>query len=108
MVVARAQVPCHVASPHAGVAAPCRAKARSMLLQVVHCHPLTASYNHALFRVIVAALEESGHQVVATDLYREGFEPAMTAEERGSYFQPPYAVAGGAAPADLLRRGAVV
>jgi NAD(P)H dehydrogenase (quinone) len=75
-----------------------------MLLQVVHCHPLTASYNHALFRVIVTALEESGHQAVATDLYREGFEPAMTAEERGSYFQPPYVGADVAAHTDLLRR----
>ena len=75
-----------------------------MLLQVVHCHPLTASYNHALFRVIVTALEQSGHKVVATDLYREGFEPAMTAEERGSYFQPPYAGADVAAHTDLLRR----
>jgi NAD(P)H dehydrogenase (quinone) len=75
-----------------------------MLLQVVHCHPLTTSYNHALFRTIVAALEKSGHQVVATDLYREGFEPAMTAEERASYPQPPYAGAGVAAYTDLLRR----
>ncbi len=39
-----------------------------MRIQVVHCHPLTNSYNHALFRAIVEALERQGHQVIATDL----------------------------------------
>ena len=56
-----------------------------MLIQVIHCHPLTESYNHALFHTIVTALEDSGHQVVATDLYREQFDPAMSADERRSY-----------------------
>ena len=49
-----------------------------MLIQVVHCHPLVESYNHALFRTIVETLKQNGHEVVATDLYREGFQPAMT------------------------------
>ncbi len=31
-----------------------------MLIQVIHCHPLTDSYNHALFKTIVAALEQKG------------------------------------------------
>ncbi|MGA2128769.1 MAG: NAD(P)H-dependent oxidoreductase, partial [Xanthobacteraceae bacterium] len=65
-----------------------------MLFQVVHCHPLTDSYNHALFREIVATLERGGHRVVATDLYREQFDPVMSAAERGSYYQPSYADAG--------------
>ena len=38
-----------------------------MLIQVVHSHPLTDSYNHALFRTIVEALQ-GRHQVVATDI----------------------------------------
>ena len=46
-----------------------------MLVQVVHCHPLTDSYNHALFYTIISALEQNGHEVVATDLYREQFDP---------------------------------
>ena len=29
-----------------------------MLIQVVHSHPLTDSYNHALFRIIVETLQE--------------------------------------------------
>jgi len=61
-----------------------------MLIQVVHSHPLTDSYNHALFRIIVEALRER-HQVIATDLYRERFSPVMTEPERRSYYQPPYA-----------------
>lgn len=61
-----------------------------MRLQVVHCHPLTGSYNHALFRAIVDTLESAGHEVVATDLYREQFAPAMTARERATYMEEEY------------------
>jgi NAD(P)H dehydrogenase (quinone) len=75
-----------------------------MLVQVVHCHPLTDSYNHALFRTIIAALEERNHQVVTTDLYREGFDPAMNAAERRSYYEPGYEDAAVAAETALLRR----
>ena len=61
----------------------CRAgRWRAMRIQVVHCHPLTSSYNHALFEAIVETLGKNGHEVVATDLYREGFQPAMTEHER--------------------------
>jgi putative NADPH-quinone reductase len=75
-----------------------------MLVQVVHCHPLTESYNHALFRTIVETLARSGHQVIATDLYREHFDPAMSSDERRSYYQPPYAGAAVATHIDALRR----
>ena len=61
-----------------------------MLIQVVHSHPLTDSYNHALFRIIVDQLQDR-HQVIATDLYRERFSPVMTEAERHSYYQPAYA-----------------
>ncbi|HEY2875177.1 MAG TPA: NAD(P)H-dependent oxidoreductase [Reyranella sp.] len=62
-----------------------------MRIQVVHCHPLTSSYNHALFEAIVETLTKNGHQVVATDLYREGFQPAMTERERATYMREDYA-----------------
>jgi NAD(P)H dehydrogenase (quinone) len=75
-----------------------------MLFQIVHCHPLTDSYNHALFRAIVETLEQRGHEVVATDLYRERFDPAMSAEERRSYYEPRYDDSGVAALTGLLRR----
>ncbi len=61
-----------------------------MRIQVVHCHPLTESYDHALFLAIVETLRKNGHEVVATDLYREGFEPAMTVEERRTYMGNDY------------------
>lgn len=61
-----------------------------MRIQVVHSHPLTESYDHALFGVIVETLKTNGHEVVATDLYREGFEPAMTEAERRSYMGNGY------------------
>ncbi|WP_027550695.1 NAD(P)H-dependent oxidoreductase [Bradyrhizobium sp. Cp5.3] len=61
-----------------------------MLIQVVHSHPLADSYNHALFRTIVETLKRR-HEVIATDLYREGFSPAMTAAERRSYYEGSYA-----------------
>lgn len=61
-----------------------------MRIQVVHSHPLTESYDHALFGVIVETLRTNGHEVVATDLYREGFEPAMTEAERRSYMGNGY------------------
>jgi NAD(P)H dehydrogenase (quinone) len=43
-----------------------------------------------LFHTIVAALEDNGHQVAATDLYREQFDPAMSADERRSYYAARY------------------
>ena len=60
-----------------------------MLIQVVHSHPLVDSYNHALFQTIVEALKPR-HEVIATDLYREEFSPAMTDRERRSYYQGSY------------------
>lgn len=62
-----------------------------MRFQVIYCHPLSDSYAHALFEAVVETLRERGHQVTATDLYREAFDPVMTAAERGSYFAASYA-----------------
>lgn len=75
-----------------------------MLIQVVHCHPLQDSYNHALFGAIVETLERGGHQVIATDLYREGFDPVLSAAERRSYYAPAYDDAAIAAQIGVLRR----
>jgi NAD(P)H dehydrogenase (quinone) len=74
-----------------------------MLIQVVHCHPLTESYNHALFRTIVETLKQNGHEVVATDLYREGFQPAMTEHERRTYVDMSYDRSAFAAHAKTLK-----
>lgn len=74
-----------------------------MLIQVVHSHPLADSYNHALFHTIVETLKPR-HEVIATDLYREGFSPAMTEAERRSYYQGPYAEDAVARLIDHVRR----
>jgi len=61
-----------------------------MRVQVVHAHPLKDSFGHALFRATVEGLLSAGHQVVETDLYAMGFEPALRPEERATYYAPPY------------------
>ncbi|MBR0839615.1 NAD(P)H-dependent oxidoreductase [Bradyrhizobium liaoningense] len=74
-----------------------------MLIQVVHSHPLADSYNHALFQTIVETLRRR-HEVIATDLYREGFSPSMTEVERRSYYQSHYADEAVAGLVEQLRR----
>ncbi len=75
-----------------------------MHIQVIHCHPLSDSYDHALFRAIVATLEAGGHGVVATDLYREEFQPVMTVHERRTYMDNNYDGSAVAGYIDTLRK----
>lgn len=75
-----------------------------MLIQVIHCHPLIDSYNHALFETILGALENNRHQVTATDLYREQFDPVMSIDERRSYYAADYDDSKIAAHTALLRK----
>jgi NAD(P)H dehydrogenase (quinone) len=56
-----------------------------MRVLVIFCHPCEDSFNAAIYRVALAALTESGHEIRAHDLYAEGFQPIMTREERQSY-----------------------
>jgi len=74
-----------------------------MRIQVVHCHPLTDSFDHALYETIVETLGRNGHGVVATDLYREGFQPAMTEAERRSYMGNDYDLSEVAEYARILK-----
>jgi NAD(P)H dehydrogenase (quinone) len=75
-----------------------------VLLQVVHAHPLTDSYNHALFRTIVDTLERGGHEIVATDLYRENFAALLTADEHRSYHAAVYDSSAVTRYTETLRR----
>ena len=75
-----------------------------MQIQVVHCHPLTESFDHALFVAIVETLRGNGHDVIATDLYREGFQPAMTEAERRSYMGNDYDLSAVAPYAETLKK----
>ena len=74
-----------------------------MRIQVVHCHPLTDSFDHALYETIVETLGRNGHGVVATDLYRESFQPAMTEAERRSYIGNDYDLSEVAEYARILK-----
>jgi NAD(P)H dehydrogenase (quinone) len=75
-----------------------------VLIQVVHCHPLTESYDHALYQVILETLRANGHEVIATDLYREDFQPAMTVSERKSYMDNEYDLSAVGTYAGILKR----
>jgi NAD(P)H dehydrogenase (quinone) len=75
-----------------------------MLIQVIYCHPLSDSYNHALFQTILETLDSRGHQVAATDLYREQFDPVMRVSERRSYYDAHYDESMVSAHTALLRR----
>jgi putative NADPH-quinone reductase len=57
-----------------------------MRIVVVHAHPSPQSYNAAVFERVIGALRTSGrHEVSAFDLYADGFEPVMSADERRAY-----------------------
>jgi NAD(P)H dehydrogenase (quinone) len=58
-----------------------------MRLLVVHAHPAPESYGSALFRAVVEAAKEGGHEVRALDLHAEGFDPVMGAEEWRGYYR---------------------
>ncbi|MCJ0761664.1 NAD(P)H-dependent oxidoreductase [Variovorax terrae] len=56
---------------------------------VVHCHPNPESFNTALYRTAVQALQRAHHELRLLDLYAEGFDPVMTREERVAYLSNP-------------------
>ncbi|MFB7368287.1 NAD(P)H-dependent oxidoreductase [Streptomyces sp. NPDC056222] len=44
-------------------------------------HPRPGSFNHAVFDAVVEELRDRGCEVLAHDLYAEGFAPALAADE---------------------------
>ena len=59
-----------------------------MRVLVVHCHPVPSSLGAAARDRALAGLDRAGHEVRLTDLYADGFEPALTAEERRTHKEP--------------------
>ncbi len=53
---------------------------------VVIAHPLPDSLCRSLARSAIERLEAAGHEVKVEDLYRDGFDPALTEAERRSYY----------------------
>jgi putative NADPH-quinone reductase len=56
-----------------------------MKILVVFCHPVRESFARAILDRCVEELGRAGHQVVVKDLYGEGFNPVLSAEERRAY-----------------------
>lgn len=56
-----------------------------MRVLLVHCHPVPESFGAALRDAALTALSDKGHEVRLTDLYAEGFDPVMGADERRAY-----------------------
>ena len=59
-----------------------------MKVLVVHCHPNPASFSAAARDRVVAALTARGDEVRVTDLYADGFDPVLSAEERERHLEP--------------------
>ena len=57
---------------------------------LVTAHPLADSLSAPLVSRAAEALASAGHEVVVEDLYRDGFDAALTAAERKSYYGQPY------------------
>ncbi len=55
---------------------------------VVHCHPSEQSFVAAARDRALAGLTTSGAEVRLLDLYREGFEPTLSAEEHRRHLTP--------------------
>ncbi len=56
-------------------------------MRVLHlyCHPLPESFHGALRAAVGRGLARAGHEVDLLDLYAEGFDPVLGAEERRGY-----------------------
>lgn len=55
---------------------------------LVYCHPVPESFNAAVRDAAMRGLERAGYEIDLLDLYAEGFDPAMSAEERRNYHTP--------------------
>ncbi|MDR0238195.1 NAD(P)H-dependent oxidoreductase [Acinetobacter sp.] len=57
---------------------------------VVIAHPINDRLCHHMAKTAIARLIANGHEVVVEDLYASGFSPALTDEERQSYYSPVF------------------
>jgi putative NADPH-quinone reductase len=75
-----------------------------MRVLLVHCHPRPDSFSAALRDAAASALQAAGHAVEVRDLHAEGFAPALSAEERGAYYDEARNLRGVEDHAAALRR----
>lgn len=55
---------------------------------IVFCHPVPDSYGAALRDAVLRGLDRAGIEADLIDLYAEGFQPALSEEERRNYHTP--------------------
>ena len=48
---------------------------------ILYAHPNPQSFNHAVLETVRESLEASGHEVSVRDLYAQGFDPVLKAED---------------------------
>ena len=60
-----------------------------MRVLVIFCHPSPDSFNAALHQRVLGELRRLGHEVDYCDLYAEGFNPVLGAEQLARYHQVP-------------------
>lgn len=60
-----------------------------MRVLVVYCHPVPESFCAAVRDAAINALKARGDEVRLVDLYAEGFDPALSVEERRYYNEGP-------------------
>ena len=59
-----------------------------MRVLAIYCHPNPESLVAAARERALRGLRSAGHEVRSTDLYADGFDPAMTADERRAHKDP--------------------
>lgn len=69
---------------------------------IVTAHPLANSLCQTLANTASDVLRERGHEILREDLYAQEFSPALTAAERGAYYQSSYDIASVQAQAKNL------
>ncbi len=52
---------------------------------IIFCHPCADSFNAALLASARAAFTLAGHELRVIDLYAEGFDPILTAQDKHDY-----------------------
>lgn len=52
-----------------------------MIISVILAHPDPDSFNHAIAQTVMVQLSRNGHRILFHDLYAEGFNPVLPAEE---------------------------
>ena len=48
---------------------------------IIYAHPYDGSFNHAVLEAATSALDKAGRPYDVVDLYADGFDPRMPAEE---------------------------